>query len=61
MITCTACGYDQNSDNTEFCNACGSELQTVPTLQPKIECDDRESVVAFEVVFGSATLQRSTC
>jgi pSer/pThr/pTyr-binding forkhead associated (FHA) protein len=37
MITCTACGYDQNPDNTEFCNACGSELQTVPTLQPKIE------------------------
>ncbi|MBD2145698.1 FHA domain-containing protein [Sphaerospermopsis sp. FACHB-1194] len=37
MITCTACGYDQNPDNSEFCNACGSELQTIiipPPITP---------------------------
>ncbi|MEA5528019.1 FHA domain-containing protein [Dolichospermum sp. UHCC 0684] len=37
MITCTVCGYDQNSDNSEFCNACGSELQAIVTPPPKIE------------------------
>jgi hypothetical protein len=37
MITCTVCGYDQNLDHSEFCNACGSELQTIVTPQPKIE------------------------
>lgn len=31
MITCTACGYDQNPDNTEFCSICGSELPTAVT------------------------------
>jgi hypothetical protein len=39
MITCTACGYDQNPENTEFCNACGSELQTItttPNIEPSI-------------------------
>lgn len=29
MITCTACGYDKNPDDAEYCDACGSELQTV--------------------------------
>lgn len=33
MITCSACGYDQNPDGAEFCDACGSELQGVaPTV-----------------------------
>ncbi|TPX28019.1 FHA domain-containing protein [Cylindrospermopsis raciborskii] len=44
MITCTACGYDQNPDNTEFCSICGSELPiavttastTSPTIAPTI-------------------------
>ncbi|MFM6620199.1 MAG: FHA domain-containing protein [Dolichospermum sp.] len=32
MITCSACGYE-NPDGTEFCDACGSELQGVaPTV-----------------------------
>jgi hypothetical protein len=29
MITCSACGYDKNPDGSEFCDACGSELQAV--------------------------------
>ncbi|TAF11313.1 MAG: FHA domain-containing protein, partial [Nostocales cyanobacterium] len=34
MITCSACGYDKNPDNAEFCEACGSELQTaIPSPQ----------------------------
>jgi hypothetical protein len=41
MITCTVCGYDQNLDNSGFCNACGSELQPIAqitiTPQPTIE------------------------
>ena len=28
MITCAACGHDQNPPNSEFCVVCGSELQT---------------------------------
>lgn len=28
MITCSACGYDQNPPNSDFCFACGSELQS---------------------------------
>ena len=32
MITCTVCGYDQNLDNSGFCNACGSELQTTAQI-----------------------------
>ena len=43
MITCTACGYDKNPDDAEYCDACGSELQAVappppsPTvIQPEI-------------------------
>ena len=27
-MNCAACGYDQNPPNSEFCVACGSELQT---------------------------------
>ncbi|MDJ0742170.1 MAG: FHA domain-containing protein [Xenococcaceae cyanobacterium MO_167.B27] len=48
MITCTVCGYDKNPDGSEFCDACGAELQStvaaptnnatvdpfVPTSQP---------------------------
>lgn len=30
MITCSACGYE-NKDNTEFCDACGSELEPIAT------------------------------
>ncbi|BAQ60132.1 FraH-related protein [Geminocystis sp. NIES-3708] len=32
-ITCNVCGYDQNPDGLEFCDACGAELTytTVPT------------------------------
>ncbi len=37
MITCTACGYDKNPDNTEYCDACGSELQAVTVTQPPRE------------------------
>lgn len=29
MIICTACGYDKNPDDAEYCDACGSELETV--------------------------------
>ncbi|BAY80453.1 FHA domain containing protein (plasmid) [Nostoc linckia NIES-25] len=41
MITCSACAYDQNPDNAEFCGACGSELQTlatpvIPVLAPTV-------------------------
>lgn len=33
MINCTACGYDKNPDDAEYCDACGSELQaTVPAV-----------------------------
>ena len=27
-ITCPTCGYDENPNNSEFCEACGSELGT---------------------------------
>ena len=29
MINCTACGYDKNPNDAEYCDACGSELQAV--------------------------------
>jgi hypothetical protein len=41
-ITCNNCGYDANAEGTEFCEACGSELQdksstiVEPTMEPKI-------------------------
>ena len=28
MITCTVCGYDKNPDDSDFCDACGAELQS---------------------------------
>ena len=28
-ITCPTCGFDENPDNSEFCEACGSELGSV--------------------------------
>ena len=39
MITCAFCGYDKNPDGSEFCDACGAELQSTepvpsPTPQP---------------------------
>jgi len=34
MITCSACGYDQNLDVSEYCDACGSELtRAIPANQ----------------------------
>ena len=30
MINCTVCGYDKNPDGSEFCDACGAELQSTP-------------------------------
>ena len=47
MINCTVCGYDKNPDGSEFCDACGAELQSAvaeatnettiepPTLTPQ--------------------------
>ena len=35
MISCPACGYDENPDYAEFCGACGSELNvTTATTTP---------------------------
>lgn len=34
MITCSACGYDKNPNDAEFCDACGSELQAVAAPVP---------------------------
>jgi hypothetical protein len=36
MITCSACGYDQNPEDAEFCGTCGSELPTPSTLAPTV-------------------------
>lgn len=36
MITCTACCYDKNPDDAEYCDACGSELQAVVTPAPTV-------------------------
>lgn len=43
MINCTVCGYDKNPDGSEFCDACGAELQSTPapvsdnpTVEPSI-------------------------
>ncbi|WP_013334918.1 FHA domain-containing protein [Gloeothece verrucosa] len=30
-IVCNVCGYDQNTDDAEFCDACGAELTAVVT------------------------------
>lgn len=30
-VVCPACGYDKNPENSEFCDACGSELPTSVT------------------------------
>jgi hypothetical protein len=32
MMTCAACGYDQNPPNSDFCVACGSELESAPQV-----------------------------
>lgn len=34
MINCTVCGYDKNPDGSEFCDACGAELQSTATTAP---------------------------
>ncbi|MBV5262086.1 FHA domain-containing protein [Synechococcus moorigangaii CMS01] len=31
-VTCNECGYDQNLEGAEFCDACGSELPTTATM-----------------------------
>ena len=36
MITCSTCGYDQNPEDSEFCGACGSELQSITTTAPTV-------------------------
>jgi hypothetical protein len=36
MITCPACGYDQNPEDAEFCGTCGSELQTPVAIAPTV-------------------------
>ena len=33
-ITCPTCGFDENPNNSEFCEACGSELGTVVSKNP---------------------------
>ncbi|WP_424097527.1 FHA domain-containing protein [Moorena producens] len=35
MITCSTCGYDKNEKGTEFCEACGSELQSQTQVAPE--------------------------
>jgi len=32
MITCSVCGYDQNPDRSEYCDACGAELAAAPAI-----------------------------
>ncbi len=38
MITCAACGYDKNPNDAQYCDTCGSELQTVaaPTYNSSV-------------------------
>lgn len=33
-ITCNVCGYDQNPDGLEFCDACGAELTNTTVTTP---------------------------
>ena len=35
-VTCPTCGYDKNPLDTEFCEACGSELLAINTASPTI-------------------------
>lgn len=35
-VTCPTCGYDKNPLDTEFCEACGSELLAINTTSPTI-------------------------
>lgn len=46
MITCSACGYE-NQDNAEFCDACGSELQPVVN---KLYSPEAPTVVQAEII-----------
>jgi pSer/pThr/pTyr-binding forkhead associated (FHA) protein len=47
-ITCNVCGYDQNPDGLEFCDACGAELinttvttpASIPTSTPESDIPD---------------------
>ncbi|MGF1480055.1 MAG: FHA domain-containing protein [Cyanophyceae cyanobacterium] len=36
-ILCTSCGYDQNPDGSEFCDACGAELSPTASASAPIE------------------------
>lgn len=51
-ITCTTCGYDNNPDGSEFCDACGAELLATsasptqiqtPTVEPVDNIDNNVS------------------
>jgi len=52
-ITCEVCGYDQNPDGSEFCDACGSELTTAgaASVAPtQIQPPDPEPEIVNEVI-----------
>jgi hypothetical protein len=34
-IVCNVCGYDQNPNDTDFCDACGAELNTATSAPPQ--------------------------
>ena len=38
-IICNNCGFDENPDGTEFCEACGSELTVTSSPSTPIESD----------------------
>lgn len=44
-ITCPTCGFDENPNNSEFCEACGSELGTVgaTTSTESVDSNDYRS------------------
>ncbi|BAQ66390.1 FHA domain-containing protein [Geminocystis sp. NIES-3709] len=59
-IICTVCGYDQNSDGLEFCDACGAELPintTIePSLTPSTEITDINEITATIEVSPSSSI-----
>lgn len=58
MITCTACGYDKNPDDAEYCDACGSELQAVVAPAPSLEAPTviQSTIPELEIPAPSATV-----
>lgn len=38
-ILCTSCGYDQNPDGSEFCDACGAELSANESVSASVPVD----------------------